>query len=90
MKTFEEWYEESGEFLTQHEIGMTDLMEAAYLAGQKSMDDMVIEYKADAERYRWLCDGNGQFMEERDLGVYGSPKEEADKAIDKYRLSRGE
>ena len=46
MKTFEEWYEESGEFLTQHEIGMTDLMEASYLAGQKSMDDMVIEYES--------------------------------------------
>lgn len=36
----------------------------------------------DAERYRWLCDGNGYFLEEEMLCGYENEKQEADDAID--------
>lgn len=38
--------------------------------------------KADAERYRWLCNGNGYFMEENFLCGHDNQKHQADKEID--------
>lgn len=46
------------------------------------------EDAADAARYRWLCDGNGYFMEEAGLCHINNEKPEADAAIDK--AMRGE
>ena len=40
------------------------------------------ELKMDAERYRWLCNGNGYFMEENMLCHLSNDKSEADAAID--------
>lgn len=40
------------------------------------------ELRRDAERYRWLCDGRGYFLEERGLCGHGPDKEAADAAID--------
>lgn len=40
------------------------------------------ELRKDAERYRWLCDGNGYFMEENSLCGHDNDKEEADAEID--------
>lgn len=42
----------------------------------------VAELRADATRYRWLCDSNGYFMEERMLCGHENEKERADSAID--------
>jgi hypothetical protein len=39
----------------------------------------------DAERYRWLCDGNGYFLEEEQLCGYTNEKADADAAIDAVR-----
>jgi hypothetical protein len=36
----------------------------------------------DAERYRWLCNGNGYFMEENMLCHLSNDKDDADAAID--------
>lgn len=36
----------------------------------------------DSARYRWLCDGNGYFMEERMLCGYETDKDRADSVID--------
>lgn len=36
----------------------------------------------DADRYRWLCDGNGYFMEEQMLCGHSNEKAEADRQID--------
>lgn len=44
------------------------------------------ELKADAERYRWLCNGNGYFLEEEQLCGHGNNKDLADAAIDAERL----
>lgn len=38
--------------------------------------------RKDAERYRWLCDGNGYFMEENYLCGHENDKERADLMID--------
>lgn len=38
--------------------------------------------RADAERYRWLCDGNGYFMEECYVCGHENEKARADAAID--------
>jgi hypothetical protein len=50
--------------------------------------------EADAERFRWLLDGNGYFMEEEYLcghdPVSEKDKDEARKKIDNYRFGRGE
>ena len=45
--------------------------------------------RKDAERYRWLCDGNGYFMEERGLCGHWNEKEEADKEIDAAMRGQG-
>ena len=42
----------------------------------------------DAARYRWLCDGNGYFMEEEMLCGHGNDKPMADVAID-YAIANG-
>lgn len=46
--------------------------------------------RKDAERYRWLCDGNGYFMEEESLCGHCNEKEEADKAIDAAMRAQGD
>jgi hypothetical protein len=51
--------------------------------------------EADAERFRWLLDGNGYFMDEEDLWCGHDPvsekeKDKARKKIDDYRFGRGE
>lgn len=38
----------------------------------------------DAERYQWLCDGNGYYLEEAGLCGHSNEKAEADEAIDFY------
>ena len=40
------------------------------------------EARADAARYRWLCDGHGYFMEEEMLCGHSNEKAAADAAID--------
>ena len=47
------------------------------------------DMRRDAERYRWLCDGNGYFMEERGLCGHWNEKEEADKEIDAAMRGQG-
>jgi len=37
---------------------------------------------ADAARYRWLCNGNGYFLEEQGIAGHGEEKDAADRAID--------
>jgi hypothetical protein len=52
---------------------------------QKDKDQRILD-RADAERFRWLIDGNGYFMEEAHLCSYLSSdqdKAEARAAIDK-------
>lgn len=47
----------------------------------------------DAARYRWLCNGNGYFLEERGIAGHGEEKKAADEAIDaamRSALSEGE
>ena len=39
----------------------------------------------DAERYRWLCDGNGYFLEHKTLCGHSNEKILADAAIDSAR-----
>ena len=46
--------------------------------------DVVLELIADAERYQWLCDGHGYYLEEAGLCGHSNEKAEADKAIDFY------
>lgn len=36
----------------------------------------------DADRYQWLCDGNGYFMEEQGICGHSNEKAEADRQID--------
>jgi hypothetical protein len=43
----------------------------------------------DADRYRWICDGNGYFMEEQMLCGHSNDKAEADRQID-IAISTGE
>lgn len=38
--------------------------------------------RKDAERYRWICDGNGYFMEENHLCGHDNEKDRADAYID--------
>lgn len=54
-------------------VGFSDVMVAP---------DVLIELIADAQRYEWLCDGNGYFMEEEMLCGHGNDKARADAAID--------
>lgn len=51
--------------------------------------DELAESQKDAERYRWLCDGNGYFMEEEGLCGYGNDKADADAAIDAATKKEG-
>ncbi|MGY6240585.1 hypothetical protein ACW910_24385 (plasmid) [Burkholderia ambifaria] len=46
--------------------------------------------RLDAERYRWLCDGNGYFLEEQAICGYVNDKAEADAAIDASLAQRQE
>ena len=55
---------------------------------QPELVEFIRELAVDAERYRWLCDGNGYFMEEAGLCHINNEKPEADAAIDK--AMRGE
>ena len=45
-------------------------------------EDEVEALRRDAGRYRWLCDGNGYFMEEEMLCGHSNDKTEADRQID--------
>lgn len=47
------------------------------------------QYRKDAQRYRWLCDGNGYFMEEQMLCHVGNEKAKADAAIDEAIAEEG-
>lgn len=78
---------------------MTDLAQmlrdrAAAHGGHKLLEEAAAALEAaredaeDAARYRWLCDGNGYFMEEAGLCHINNEKPEADAAIDK--AMRGE
>ena len=51
----------------------------------RGLKDRLALSEPDAERYRWLCDGNGYFMEENGLCGHGPEKEKADAAIDAER-----
>lgn len=51
----------------------------ALLAQPASVPD---EVRRDAERYRWLCGGNGYFLEQLSLCGHSDQKAEADAAID--------
>jgi hypothetical protein len=44
--------------------------------------------REDAERYRWLCNGNGYFLEEEQLYGHVNQKSEADEAIDAARKEK--
>ena len=50
----------------------------------------IAELREDAERFRWLLNGHGYFMEEEDLCGHGPCSEREQQAardeIDKYRL----
>lgn len=57
-----------------------------------TIDELQAEVEAlrtDAERYRWLCDGNGYFMEEEMLCGHSNDKAEADKRIDRAMSKEG-
>ena len=58
------------------------------LGSGQAMDEMKEMYK-DAERYRWLCDGNGYFLEEEWLCGQANEKPAADEAIDAERDAKG-
>ena len=45
-------------------------------------EDDVEALRRDAERYRWLCNGNGYFMEEEMLCGHSNDKADADRQID--------
>lgn len=45
--------------------------------------------RKDADRYRWLCNGNGYFMEEEGLCGFDNQKEKADAAIDAAMKDQG-
>jgi hypothetical protein len=55
---------------------------AAHNKGQRRLNRKIKRLEADAARYRWLCNGNGYFMEERSLCHFSNEKSEADAAID--------
>lgn len=59
---------------------------AASLAQEEArsaeLEANVAATEKDAERYRWLCDGNGYFLEEQMLCGHSNEKESADAAID--------
>ena len=53
------------------------------MPGSFSVDPQVLlNLIADAQRYEWLCDGNGYFMEEEMICGHGNEKARADAAID--------
>lgn len=67
---------------------------AAFIAGANpaallALLDELEACKADADRYRWLCDGNGYFMEENMLCGHSNEKDAADKEIDAARAVDG-
>ena len=57
----------------------------AYSDHRLIIESMLVELDAalaDANRYRWLCDGHGYFMEEEMLCGHSNEKSLADAAID--------
>ncbi len=48
------------------------------------------ELRKDAERYRWLCDGHGYFMEEAGLCGHSNEKQRADQEIDEAMAKEAE
>lgn len=67
--------------------GMQRLAEriVSMLEGSSEVDQLRAEnerLRKDAERYRWLCDGNGYFMEEQGLCGHGNEKGISDQQID--------
>lgn len=75
--------------IIKHHANMCASLDAAgqpmHGASSAMLDQLlerIAELEKDAERYRWLCDGNGYFMEENYLsGVYHT-KQEIDVVID--------
>ena len=73
---------------------MTDLITRLRQLARAEHDDLSVaddaadeieSLREDAARYRWLCDGNGYFMEENQLCGHGNDKTKADAAIDAAR-----
>lgn len=62
------------------------------LASERAINAMLTEeneeLREDAERYRWLCNGNGYFLEEEQLCGHFNQKSEADEAIDAARKEK--
>lgn len=50
--------------------------------GDVTLIEQLQRMAQDAARYRWLCDGNGYFMEEEGLCGHDNEKSEADRQID--------
>lgn len=79
--------EEIDQLRDSHEQVCTNYNRVSFVAGERGeeRDQLKTENEAlrkDAERYRWLCDGNGYFLEEIGLCGHGNEKSEADKEID--------
>lgn len=55
---------------------------AAYEYEMDCLKEEMEELRKDAARYRWICDGNGYFMEENMLCGHSNEKQKADEAID--------
>lgn len=64
---------------TMKECELGDYVEwEAYEALQAECEKL----RKDAERYRWMCDGNGYFLEHEMLCGFENEKAQADAAID--------
>ncbi|CPF47814.1 hypothetical protein [Burkholderia pseudomallei] len=66
-------------------VRMVDRANAALNGEPEPRAEVTEDDRRDAERYRWLCDGNGYFLEEQALCGHWNQKEEADAAIDAVR-----
>ena len=60
-------------------------LHALWISAERQLAKLQVEVqelRADAARYRWLCDGHGYFMEESGLCGSWDEKEIADPIID--------
>lgn len=74
-------------------VGYMEMIEGTLgMPGDYPLSDLLVhidELRNDAERYRWICDGHGYFMEEEYLCGHENEKSAADAAIDKRMAKEG-